>query len=81
MDVEVALFDDATGPQPGHKLVLADDFTLRLGQRTQDAKRARVHPYRFAVAPQFAPAEIDPERAETDFLDLHRVRPKTVRDP
>ena len=53
MDVEVSLFDDATGPQPSHQLVLADNLALSVGQGTQDTKRARVNPHQLTIAPQF----------------------------
>jgi hypothetical protein len=73
MDVEVSLFDDATGPQPGHQLVLADDLAPSLGQGTQDAKRAPVNPHRLTITPQFGAPKIEPETAEADLLVFHRM--------
>ncbi len=81
MDVEVSLFDDATGPQPGHQLVLADDLALSLGQGTQDAKRAPVDPHRLTIAPQFASAQVKPEASEADLPAVHRISPQTEFAP
>jgi hypothetical protein len=76
MDVEVSLFDDATGPQPGHQLVLAYYLALSLGQGTEDTKRASVNPHQLTIAPQFGASEIEPKRAEADLLVLHRLKLK-----
>jgi hypothetical protein len=81
MDVEVSLFDDATGPQPSHQLVLADDLAVSLGQGTQDTKRAPVNPHRLTIAPQFGASKIEPKRAEADLLVLHRLRLKLRAGP
>ena len=81
MDVEVSLLDDATGPQPGHQLVLADDFAPGLGQGTQDAKRAPVNPHRLTIAAQFGASKIEPETAEADLLVLHQIREPDFLDP
>jgi hypothetical protein len=79
MDVDVALFDDTAGPQPCHKLVLANDLAFRCGQRAQNVERAAVQPHQHLIAPQFAPAEAEPETAEADLLVLHQIKPKIVR--
>jgi hypothetical protein len=81
MDVEVSLFDDATGPQPGHQLVLADYLALSLGQGTEDTKRASVNPHQLTIAPQFGASEIEPKRAEADLLVLHRLKLKLRAGP
>ena len=81
MDVEVSFFDDATGPQPGHQLVLADDLALSVGQGTQDAKRAPVNPHQLTIAPQFRAPKIEPKRAEADLLVLHRLQLKLRSGP
>ena len=81
MDVEVSLFDDATGPQPSHQLVLADNLALSVGQGTQDTKRARVNPHQLTIAPQFGASRIEPKRAEADLLVLHRIRLKLCAVP
>src|SRR5215469_563491 len=74
VDVEVSLFDDATGPQPRHQLVLADDLALSVGQGTQDAKRAPVNPHQPTIAAQFGAPEIEPKRAEADLFVVHRIK-------
>jgi hypothetical protein len=81
MDVEISLFDDTAGPQPRHELVPADDLTLSLGQRTQDAKRAPVNPHRLTIAPQFGAPKIEPKTSEADLLVLHRIRLKLYAVP
>src|SRR5262249_274665 len=73
VDMEVSLFDDATGPQPGHQLVLADDLAPGLGQSAQDADRAPVKPHRLTVAAQFGAPKIERETAEADLVFLHRM--------
>ena len=74
MGVEVSLFDNATGPQPGHQFVLADDLAVSLGQGTQDAKRTPVNPHPLTIAPQFGAPKIEPKRAEADLLVLYQIR-------
>ena len=68
MDVEISLVDGATGPQPHHQLLPADDPALSLGQRTQDAQRVAVKPQRLTIARQLAPAEVEPETPEAEAL-------------
>ena len=66
MNVEVSLFDDATGPQPRHQLVLADHLALSLGQGIQDAKRAPMNPHRLTIAQQLTPVNVKPEATKAD---------------
>ena len=79
--MDIALFDDTARPQPRHQVVFANHLALCRGQRAQDVERPAVQPQRLAVAPQLAPAEIEPETAEADLSGIHRIRQQSPGIP
>ncbi|HET7848331.1 MAG TPA: hypothetical protein VFL51_04635 [Pseudolabrys sp.] len=70
----VVFLDHQTRPDPGHEIVLADDFAIRFAQHAKNIERATTKRYRRTVAHKLTLAQIEAKRTEADFIAVHRVQ-------